>query len=280
MDKTWKVVSGYDRYEVSSDGNVRRISTGRILKKHPDLDGYYRVGLYQNRKQKSFKISRLVALNFIPNPENKREVNHKNGDKGNDCVENLEWVTPEENIQHAYTTGLMRGPRRGETRSTKLSTEQVLQIKVKYDSGRSQRSLAKEYGVSQGGISAAIRSIFPNEISTPGNGAIQKELYKIRPSLVGQFTIGAPKITREQAEQMKAKYDQGYSQSEIAKEFGITQNGVSGAIRSLSGRRRLRRTSADALPTDAVIERGNGTLQRARHALRKALLESLHTKSA
>lgn len=73
------------------------------------MQGYVYVCLFKNNRQKTFRVNRLVALMFIPNPENKPEVNHKDGNKLNNCVSNLEWNTTKENIEHAYRTGLNKG---------------------------------------------------------------------------------------------------------------------------------------------------------------------------
>ena len=107
MEEIWKPVIGYENYyEVSNFGRVRRIQTGRILKGSTDYDGYSLVGLYLNQKVRMFRRHRLVAQAFIPNPDNKSEVNHIDGDKLNNFVGNLEWVSCQENIQHAWRTGL------------------------------------------------------------------------------------------------------------------------------------------------------------------------------
>jgi hypothetical protein len=96
--EVWKNISNYDNYEVSSFGNVRNKNTGRILK--PGIiGGYYCVGL-SNIKTKSFSVHRLVALTFIENIENKPEVNHKDKNKLNNILSNLEWVTIKENSMH------------------------------------------------------------------------------------------------------------------------------------------------------------------------------------
>ena len=94
---TWKKIKGHENYSVSDTGLIRNNNTGRIRKGIPNYHGYLRVLL----DQKQIRIHRAVALAFLPNPLNKPQVNHKNGDKTDNRVENLEWVTDEENRQHA-----------------------------------------------------------------------------------------------------------------------------------------------------------------------------------
>lgn len=112
-NEIWKPIIGYEGYyEVSNLGRVRRIKrgrgtqVGRLLKGWLDYDGYWGVLLTKNNKSMCYSIHRLVAKAFLPNPENKTQVNHIDGDKQNNSVTNLEWCTPKENIQHAWRTGL------------------------------------------------------------------------------------------------------------------------------------------------------------------------------
>lgn len=84
-------------------------TTNRALKLGEDKDGYLRLNLIIDRKRKTVHVHTLVAELFIPNTENKPQVNHKDGNKKNNCVENLEWCTARENISHAHRAGLHNG---------------------------------------------------------------------------------------------------------------------------------------------------------------------------
>lgn len=115
----WKDIKGFENlYQISNYGNIRsldkkarckngyRISKGKILKTYISNKGYKRINLLKNRKIKTFPIHRLVALAFLDNPNNKEQVNHINGIKTDNRVENLEWVTCKENIKHSIRSGL------------------------------------------------------------------------------------------------------------------------------------------------------------------------------
>lgn len=116
-EEIWRPVVGYEGlYEVSSYGRVRsldrydsrnRFRKGRILKLSDNGRGYLIVGLHSNNKVKNFLVHRLVAEAFLPNPENLTEVNHKDEDKSNNCVDNLEWCNRNYNIN--YGTAKIRG---------------------------------------------------------------------------------------------------------------------------------------------------------------------------
>ncbi|EQB34794.1 hypothetical protein M948_20655 [Virgibacillus sp. CM-4] len=97
---------GYERYQISNFGSV--IGMKGRMKSRANARGYFIIGLRKpnDRKQRMFSIHRLVAEHFIDNPYGKNYVNHIDGDKSNNTVDNLEWVTQSENQIHAYTTNL------------------------------------------------------------------------------------------------------------------------------------------------------------------------------
>lgn len=142
MDEVWKPIKGLeDLYTISNLGNVRRIgplSRKRNLKIQVGKRGYPCVSLWRNQVGITRTIHRLVAEAFIPNPENKREVNHKNAIKTDNRIENLEWVTPKENSQHAVEIHRTKSRKRGAYRFRCGGREEwQAQIKI----GRKSRSL-------------------------------------------------------------------------------------------------------------------------------------------
>lgn len=107
-EEVWKDIDGFTiQYQISSLGRVRRVTElGFVFLKPNNCNRYTAIGLFKNGKQRQYKIHRLVALSFIPNPENKSQVNHINGDKLNNSISNLEWCTSKENIRHSWDNGL------------------------------------------------------------------------------------------------------------------------------------------------------------------------------
>lgn len=103
----WKEIGNGYNYKVSDRGRVKRIGTSKdhsVRNRH----GYLITDLYKNGTRISKGVHRLVAEAFVPNPYNKPEVNHKDGNKHNNEANNLEWVTKKENCEHAWNTGLAR----------------------------------------------------------------------------------------------------------------------------------------------------------------------------
>lgn len=159
MTEIWLSVKGYEGlYEVSNIGNVRRVG-GKLLSPKPGKLGYKIVSLSMNGYFKKYLVHRLVAEAFITNPDDKPYVNHLDGNKANNRVDNLEWATPSENIQHAYDNEL-RTPIRGENNSQcKLTDEDILWIKthvIKGDKDFGCKAIAKKFGVTEPHISSIV----------------------------------------------------------------------------------------------------------------------------
>lgn len=105
MKELWNDIIGFDGlYQVSNFGKVKsyKRKNKTVLKESLSKKGYKRVILYKNNKQFYYSVHRLVATAFIPNPENKPHINHKDGNKLNNRVENLEWCNAKENVLHKY----------------------------------------------------------------------------------------------------------------------------------------------------------------------------------
>jgi sRNA-binding regulator protein Hfq len=156
MKEIWKKVKGFESsYEVSNLGKVKSFKidkvNGMILKPSINKWGYYNVILYAQQKPKSKLVHRVVIETFIENKKNKPYANHINGIKLDNRVENLEWCTNQENIDHAVKMGLYR---KGETNtSSKLTRKEVLEIRL-FPNDVKLKFIAEKYGVSASTISA------------------------------------------------------------------------------------------------------------------------------
>lgn len=104
-------IIGYDQYAACSSGKIYSIRAGRFLQPTIGRMGYCEVTLSQDGKRNNFSVHRLVAIAYIDNPDDAPVVNHKDGDKTNNRLSNLEWMTYQENSQHAVDTGLRVGTR-------------------------------------------------------------------------------------------------------------------------------------------------------------------------
>lgn len=102
----WRIIEDYPNYLVSNTGKIWSLRTDKELQKPLDQYGYERVTLHNENGQRATLVHRIVANAFIPNPENKKTVNHIDCNKTNNSVENLEWATDSEQMRHAYDNGL------------------------------------------------------------------------------------------------------------------------------------------------------------------------------
>lgn len=135
-------------YDITMDGQVINKHTGKALKLQPNGKGYLRFGLHTENGRRMFFVHRIVAEMYIPNPENKPQVNHIDGNKQNNNVNNLEWVTNIENRKHAIANDL-------HTMGEKCSWSKLTWRKVNYIRNHpeiSREVLAKRYNVTKGTI--------------------------------------------------------------------------------------------------------------------------------
>ena len=106
-----KPIKGWEGlYEITNDGQVYSIKRNTYLKPRLSMDGYRRVCLCDNNKRREYRIARLVAEAFIENTENKSQVNHKDYNRQNDCMDNLEWITNYENALYSYNHNKFNNP--------------------------------------------------------------------------------------------------------------------------------------------------------------------------
>lgn len=134
----FRFIEGYEGlYSVSDSGEVFSYRSNKLLSKTKTTTGYYKVELYKDGSKKSLKVHRLVAMAFIPKIEYKPFINHKDGNKLNNNVENLEWCTQKENVNHALTTGLKK--------FRNITEEELIAAKA---SGNTMKQIAKENHIS------------------------------------------------------------------------------------------------------------------------------------
>lgn len=231
MNEEWKPVPNFEGlYEVSNLGRVRSVerkvrSNQRnnhffAVKQRfllPDISAaYYRVTLSKDGKTKRFSVHRLVCEAFLENPENKPFVNHKDGDKLNNTLSNLEWVTQSENCIHALETGLAK-PVKGERHGmAKYSEETVNEIRMLYETtSMTHQSIADKFGIDRRYITELI------------NGKIWTEL-KVNSKKPRKFPLGEnhsnSKITSEIAREIKTLLASGNPASKIADSLAISRD--------------------------------------------------------
>ena len=167
VNEEWKDIEGQEGYYMIS--NLGRLKTidrvitksngfeyklkGRVIKTHIDKDnGYERTTLPVDGRRKTAFIHRIVAKAFIPNPENKATVNHKNSIRSDNRVENLEWCTYKENTLHAKNKGRLKQPKGVNHVRAKLKESNIQEVYDLYKKGLSKSEIGRRFGISAGAV--------------------------------------------------------------------------------------------------------------------------------
>lgn len=207
-NEIWKPTVDIEGYEVSNLGRVRSFKQnckGLILKPRISRWGYQHVRLAINNDRKIFSVHKLVALAFIPNPLNKPCVNHINGIKTDNRVENLEWVTYAENISHAISKGLIK---QGEANyHAKLTDEQARYIREN-PARLTQKELGREFNVPY----QVIYYIQLGKTYKSAGGKIRK---------AWDVPSRIPDAVREEIKRLYIKGSREFGLSALAKRFGV-----------------------------------------------------------
>ncbi len=175
----WRDVPEHSGYQISNLGRFKSLDRaitgrhgivkGKIIRSYPTVKGYLQVRFNNGKTYTTKSVHRLVAMAFIPNPENKSQINHKNGIKSDNRVENLEWCTQFENMRHAFDTGLKVGLSCEDNGRATLTNEQVSEIKNLYNSGWKIKDIAKEFNVPLGRLRTMIYGFSWEKETTPIN---------------------------------------------------------------------------------------------------------------
>lgn len=162
-EKAKKFIFNGSRYYITDQGHVENKKRHRI-KPFDNGHGYLCVGLSSNGERKNFYVHRLVAMMFIDNPLNLPEVNHIDGNKKNNSVKNLEWVSKRENIHHAVKCGLV--PSGSDSFQANLNSEQVKLVFMAYNAGIPSKLIMNAFNVSRHTVcDIANGSIYKKETS-------------------------------------------------------------------------------------------------------------------
>lgn len=229
-DEIWTPIDGYEGfYEVSNLGRIRRISdaigtfNGRVLSLKVK-DGIYRVCcLYRSPSDhKSFRVCRIVAKSFHGEPPSKNsQVNHKNGIKNDDRAENLEWVTPSENVRHRFDVLGIDNPKGENHKNATFTDYQVSIMKALRIAGASNGSIARQFNAKLQAVKAITSNrnwshVKPIDVIPDGYSVC--ELPKLKGSNHHQA-----KITEEDVRYIRSSSDSG---ANMARKYGITQTAV------------------------------------------------------
>lgn len=209
---------GLPDYCVTKDGRIYSLHSNRYLSQHENY-GYKLVGIRQDGVSRKFRVHRLVAEAFIPNPENKPYVNHKDGDRGNNQLSNLEWCTQSENVLHANEIGLRADFKRYSQRS--LSDREVHRICNLIEDGWRNKDIADSVGCK------------PQRIAEIRNGECYPDI-----SCEYDFSLVNTKrimVSPEKIDAVCKMIEEGCSYLQIRGEVGVSGSTISKIKKRLIG---------------------------------------------
>lgn len=149
MKEFYQTIFDFDNYQISNLGNVKNIITGKILKPLKSKTGHCRVYLYNESGRKRFLVHRLVAIHFIPNPDNYYIINHLNCDPTDNRIQNLEWTTYKGNTIHAKNNNRLIPPVGSKNGMSVLKDSDVLKIIKYWNNGLTQKQISDKMGVTR-----------------------------------------------------------------------------------------------------------------------------------
>lgn len=206
-------IEGYENYIALSDGQIFSIRSNKMLKQTETKDGYLKVSLFKNGKGCTKKTHSFIAKTLIPNPDNKPQINHKNGDKQDNRIENLEWVTQQENMDHAVATGLVSSEKAKAGYQVKLEKygEEYLSNIARSNGSKADHKKAQQ-----------------TKIERYGQEKIREQALKASANSIKSL-IKPTKIINSQTGQVVGVYE---SRKEAGRILGVEGKRVSEAIRS------------------------------------------------
>jgi hypothetical protein len=222
MQEEWRQI-GDMAYYVSNFGEVYSELTQTILK-GSIASGYHKVVLFENGKPEYKAIHRLVAEAFIKKVRNKEYVNHIDGNKLNNCVDNLEWCTPSENVLHSYRTGLQLPIKGVDSFRTDLKEFEIFEIKLALESGNClQKELAFKYNTSEYVISKINNGVSWSYLT----GWTRENRQHIKKGAEGL----SAKLSKDDIPQIRKDFLNGMTNAAIAKNYNV-HPGTIGCIRT------------------------------------------------
>lgn len=227
MTEIWKDIVNYEGiYKISSYGNILSNASGTWISKKARVNrDYLIVNLHKNGKSKSCKVHRLVAINFLPNLKNDPYVNHKDGNKLNNMVGNLEWVTAKENSIHASKLQLL--PCGSKNSSAKLTEKDIIEIRKFYDSGEfTQNELSYLFNINQGVIGKIVNCKLWKHVKHDSCPSSTKENKNNRSRCLRQEKNRWSKITPEQVKKIREMHQNNFSYKELSQLFNVTKTAI------------------------------------------------------